>query len=66
MVVLAEPNPDSLLSALEQAVQHVHTVDPMRQHEQVTVTAIQLTEFGFVNCRHDIVMHMLSYHSYAA
>lgn len=35
MVVLAEPNPDSLLAALEEAVQHVHAVDPMQQHQQV-------------------------------
>lgn len=36
MVVMAEPNPDSLLAALEEAVQRVHTVDPMLQHQQVT------------------------------
>lgn len=35
MVVMAEPNPDSLLAALEEAVQRVHTVDPMLQHQQV-------------------------------
>lgn len=37
MVVMAEPNPDSLLAALEEAVQRVHTVDPMLQHRQVTL-----------------------------
>ena len=36
MVVMAEPNPDSLLAALEEAVQRVDTVDPMLQHQQVT------------------------------
>ena len=36
MVVMAEPNPDSLLAALEEAVQRVHMVDPMLQHQQVT------------------------------
>ena len=35
MVVLAEPNPDSLLAALEEAVRRVHTVDPVLQHQQV-------------------------------
>lgn len=39
MVVLAEPNPDSLLAALEEAVRKVHkcTVDPLHQHQQVTL-----------------------------
>ena len=41
MVVLAEPNPDSLLAALEEAVQRVHTVDPQLQHEQVRTHAVQ-------------------------
>lgn len=40
MVVLAEPNPDSLLAALEEAVQHVHHVDPLRQHQQVTCICV--------------------------
>ncbi len=35
MVVLAEPNPDSLLAALEEAVHLAHTVDPLLQHQQV-------------------------------
>lgn len=35
MVVLAEPNPDSLLAALEEAVHLAHTVDPHLQHQQV-------------------------------
>ena len=35
MVLLAEPNPESLLAALEQAVHQVHTVDPFQQHQQV-------------------------------
>ena len=35
MVVLAEPSPDSLLAALEEAVLRVHSVDPLLQHEQV-------------------------------
>ena len=37
MVLLAEPNPDSLLAALEQAVHQVHTVDPLLQHQQVSL-----------------------------
>ena len=35
MVILAHPNPESLLAALEQAVHRVHTVDPLQQHQQV-------------------------------
>lgn len=58
MVVMAEPNPDSLLAALEEAVQRVHTVDPMLQHQQVTVccdillaSQCQLSEFQLLlNC----------------
>ena len=39
MVLLAEPNPDSLLAALEEAVHLAHTVDPLVQHHQVNVSA---------------------------
>ena len=35
MIILAEPNPESLLAALEQAVQRVHSVNPLEQHQQV-------------------------------
>ncbi|KAL0044537.1 hypothetical protein WJX82_011610 [Trebouxia sp. C0006] len=35
MVLLAEPNPDSLLAALEEAVHLAHTVDPLVQHHQI-------------------------------
>lgn len=35
MVILAEPNPESLLAALEQAVCRVHTIDSFQQHQQV-------------------------------
>lgn len=39
MVILAEPNPESLLAALEQAVHRVHTVDPTQQHQQVQLAS---------------------------
>ena len=42
MVVMAQPNPDSLLAALEEAVQRVHTVDSMLQHRQVTARCAAL------------------------
>ena len=42
MVVLAEPNPDSLLAALEEAVARVHTVNPQLQHEQVASHTVAL------------------------
>ncbi len=42
MVVLAEPNPDSLLAALEEAVHRAHTVDPLLQHQQVNVSRVDI------------------------
>lgn len=42
MVVLAEPNPDSLLAALEEAVHLAHTVDPLLQHQQVDVSGVHM------------------------
>ena len=42
MVVLAEPNPDSLLAALEEAIHLAHTVDPLLQHQQVNVSIVYM------------------------
>ena len=44
MVLLAEPNPDSLLAALEEAVHLAHTVDPLVQHHQVNVVFIATSD----------------------
>eukprot|EP00210_Caulerpa_lentillifera_P007040 g6734.t1 len=36
MMILAEPDPDSLVTAVEEALSRVHTVDRQKQHQRVS------------------------------
>jgi hypothetical protein len=43
VMLLAEPSPEDLLAAVEEAIQRVPHLDPLQQHGRVRLSALVLT-----------------------